>query len=140
MGNPLDPDYDPKGYKGGRPGRRARPKLEELIGEEWAKCPGEMELKFAATGLGLEEHEIPPFDTNLELQLWVFRMHSLRGSKEHFQELGDRYGPKPSRLRDLDSKKNTRGATRAATSGVDAWFGDTDGAQDVPPDDDADLL
>lgn len=136
--NSLDPDYDPKGYKGSQ-GRGPAPKLEDLIGDAWAEMPGELECKFAAMGLGMEIDDIPAFETNAELQVWVFRMHALRGSKEHFQELGDRSSPKPSRLQGLNDSRTTRGATRGAPqSEQDRWFGQLEGS--VDEDEDAELL
>lgn len=138
--NPLDPGYDPKGYKGSQ-GRGSRPKLEDLIGDAWAEAPGEIECKFAAMGLGMEISEIPVFATNAELQVWVFRMHALRGSKEHFQELGDRSSPKPSRLQGLNGSQSTRGLTRPCPqSEEDKWFAGMEGPSDEDQDVDADLL
>ena len=141
MANPLDPDYDPKGYRGSQ-GRSAKPKLENLIGDAWGQTPGELEYKFAALGLGMEPEELPKFETNADLQVWVFRMHALRGSKEHFQELGDRSSPKPSRLQGMNEKKSTRGATaNASQSEQDRWFAGLEAPQESPDDvEDDDLM
>lgn len=130
-------DYDPKGYKNGRPGRGPKPKLDEMIGDAWGKTPEEWDYEMAARGLGLEADQIPVFETVAELQVWVFRMHALRGSKEHFQELGDRAAPKPSRMQRPEEAKNTRGATsKAPQSEADRWFAaihgeDDDGLEDL---------
>ena len=137
MGNPLDPEYDPKGYRGSQ-GRGPAPKLSDLIGDAWQEAPGELEYKYAAIGLGMETEEVPVFETNAGLQVWVFRMHALRGSKEHFQELGDRSSPKPSRLQGLNDSRTTRGATSfGPQSEQDKWFGQLEGSVDEG---DADIL
>lgn len=124
MPNELDPDYDPKGYRNGKPGRGPKPRLEKMIGDAWDKEPGDMDYVFAARGLALEPSEVPVFDSIAELQLWVFRMHGLRGSKEHFQELADRASPKPSRMQGLGGggQRSTRGYTSAASSEAEKWF------------------
>ena len=138
MRTELDPGYDPKGYRGSQ-GRGPAPKLADLIGEAWRDAPTELEYEFAERGLGLESGKIPVFGTNAELQVWVFRMHSLRGSKEHFQELADRTSPKPSRLQGLNESRTTRGATSTAPqSEQEKWFGGLEGLDDE--DTDADLL
>ena len=138
--NPRDPDYDPKGYQGGKRGRGPKPKLEEMIGNAWNEPPGEMEYEFAALGLGKKADELLLFETNAALQVWVFRMHALRGSKEHFQELGDRASPKPSRLHGAQSTRTTRGKTsKASRSEQEKWFDNIEGEYD-DEEDDADLM
>ena len=139
--NPQDPDYDPKGFRRGseKGGRGPRPNLEAMIGVEWAKKPGKADNKMAAQGLGLPVEDVPQFDTIAELQVWVFRMHGLRGSKEHFQELGDRAAPKPSRTQGADGSRSTRKSNaRASKSEADRWFEGLDGVSGE--DDDSDLL
>ena len=126
--NPLDPDYKPN-YQKGRQGRLAKPDLAAIVGSAWDEPPDEHDRKFAGYGLGLEPEEIPDFDTRLELQVWVFRMHALRGSKEHFQELGDRAAPKPSRVTKAETG-STRGRTSGASkSEAEKWFAAVDGEE-----------
>ena len=124
--NPLDPDYKPT-HRKGRQGRLPKPDLAVVIGDMWDQPPDDHDRQFAGFGLGLEPDEVPEFDTRMELQVWVFRMHALRGSKEHFQELGDRAAPKPSRVTKADT-----GSTRGKTSGApkseaEKWFAAVDG-------------
>lgn len=105
-----------------------KPNLEEMIGKEWDKHPGPLERKFAAMGLGIEEDDVPDFDTVAELQVWVFRMFALRGSKDHWTELGDRAAPKPSRLKELNQTSSTRTRKAGKPSQEDEWFGNLDAA------------
>jgi len=142
MSNPLDPDYDPKGFRRGskKGGRGARPNLEAAIGLAYEQEPIESHYEMAAKGLGKQPDEIPRFETVLDLQVWVFQMHGLRGSKEHFQELGDRAAPKPSRTQGADGARSTRKSNvRGSQSEADKWFAGLDG--DAGDDeDDSDLL
>ncbi len=122
MLNELDPNYDPKGHKGGG-GRAAAPKLADLIADGWNESPDEHCKRFAAFGLAMKPEDIPHFETIAEMQTWVFRMHSLRGSKEHFTELADRVSPKPSRLAGLNADDSTRTRNHSGqTSAQDQWF------------------
>lgn len=120
---------------------KKKPNLEEMIGAEWDKVPGELERKFAAIGLGIQEDEVPDFDTVAELQVWVFRMFALRGSKDHWTELGDRAAPKPSRLKELNQSNSTRTRKAGVPLEEDKWFGNLDANNTPPPEeDDEDIM
>lgn len=139
--NPQDPDYDPKGYRRGSAagGRGPRPTISHLIDEMFDREPIEIEYEQVARGLGHKAEQVPRFVTVRELHLWVQHMHGLRGSKEHFQELGDRAAPKPSRTQGADGSRSTRKSNgRASQSEADRWFAGLDGVGDA--DDDSDLL
>lgn len=139
MGNPKDPDYDPKGYRNGERGRSKKPDLAQMIGDGWDKEPTQTDYNMAAQGLGLKPREVPRFDTVAELQVWVFRMNGLRGSKEHFQELGDRAAPKPSRTTAGGAGVSSRGPTGKSRTAAERWFAELDGGADEE-EDDADLM
>ncbi len=126
------------------PGRPPAPKLVDSIREQWNEPPTELENKMAAEGLGIDPAEVPVFETVYELQVWVFRMKGLKGSENHFRELGDRAAPKPSRLAGLNRNPNSRavaGSGGATDQEADLWFANLDGEKtDAGEDEDAELL
>ncbi len=131
-----------EGHDLGGPGRPPAPKLIDSIREQWSEVPGELEIEMAAQGLGIDKDQVPAFETTYELQIWVFRMKGLKGSENHFRELGDRAAPKPSRLAGLGRNPNSRsvaGSGGATDEEADKWFADLEGTTGED-DEDADLL
>lgn len=108
-------------------GRKEESKLLGAIGARFNERPGELELELVARGLGVEPSKLPNFDTIGELQIWVFSLHGLMGSEQHFKELVERVVPKASRARvDNPRPGPVAGAMGAAglssTSEADLWF------------------
>ncbi len=111
------------GYVGG-PGRPRGERLKDVINGQYAEEPTSFEITQVAEGLGIDEADIPLFDTVQELMAWGFKIRALRGSDAHARELMDRTDPKPTRV-DLTADI---GSTRAIISNSgdaegDEYFG-----------------
>ncbi|MDE0896741.1 MAG: hypothetical protein OSB10_09165, partial [Planctomycetota bacterium] len=85
-----------KGHKGG-PGRPKKADLfAKSLREAGEEQPSQLHNKLAARGLGIEEEDIPNFDTIRELNCWVVQLASISGDTKTQAALLDREAPKPT--------------------------------------------
>lgn len=63
--------------------------------------------------------DIPVFDENQQLQIWIFDVYAKHGSSDHAKELLDRIAPKPSRVT-LDATVHPRPPMAAVGDGSDS--------------------
>ena len=113
------------GRKGGRP---PGAKLKKAIEGLYAEVPTELMYQTVLDGLkpmlldalGREPtiDDIPQFDENQKLQIWVFHIYAIHGSTEHAKELLDRIAPKPSRV-SIDATVHPRPPMAATGDGSD---------------------
>ena len=103
------------------------PRVHDAVNDRLHATPSIFDYEVAAVGLGIKADKVPRAGSLSELLVWVFSMHSLRGSGEHFRELVERVAPKVGRRK--AEKPASRavpgvlaGAGMAATAEANAWF------------------
>ncbi len=85
-----------RGNPGG-PGRPKGPLFMKVLDASSQEPPTPLHYKMASRGTGLEEDEIPVFETVQQLRAWTLEMAALGGNDQARNALLDRVSPKPSR-------------------------------------------
>lgn len=81
----------------GGPGRPKGPLFMKVLEAQSLEAPSPLHVKMAARGLGIEEDEVPAFETVRELRAWVLELAGLGGNDTARNAVLDREAPKPSR-------------------------------------------
>jgi hypothetical protein len=112
-------------FRTGRPpGAKLKKAIEGLYAEKPTKLmyqvvlEGLESLLEASLGRKPTLADIPEFEENQQLQIWVFHVYAIHGSTEHAKELLDRISPKPSRV-SIDATVLPRPPMGAAGDGSD---------------------
>lgn len=110
-----------RGNPGG-PGRPKGPLFMKVLESSSQEAPSALHYKMASRGTGLEEDEIPVFETVQQLRAWTLEMAALGGNDQARNALLDRVSPKPSRAIvdvNIGSQRKTSGIAGESTEAED---------------------
>lgn len=110
-----------RGNPGG-PGRPKGPLFMKVLDSSSQEAPTQLHYKMAARGVGIEEDEVPVFETIQLLRAWTLEMAALGGNDQARNALLDRVSPKPSRAIvdvNLGAQRKTAGIAGESTEAED---------------------